>query len=99
MVTQSALRNALEIELRGHDVERAYLFGSYARGDQTSESDVDLRFQCGRGISFGELYDIKLALEDRLGVELDIVTAPPSQMSPRFREHACRDEVLLYEAV
>lgn len=98
MTTREAIKKALEDELKGYDVKEAYLFGSYARGDQAPGSDIDLRFLCGSDISFGQLYDIQLALEDRLGVALDIVTAPPSQMRQRFYDNIKRDEVLLYVA-
>lgn len=99
MTTQEQIKQALHEELRGHDIKEAYLFGSYARGDQTPDSDIDLRFLCGENISFGELYDIQLALEEKLGIGLDIVTAPPSQMRQCFYDHIKHDEVLLYEAV
>lgn len=98
MPSRDAIIQALEEELKGRDIKKAYLFGSYARGDQTPGSDVDLRFLCGDSMTFGELYDIQLALEKRLGVSLDIVTAPPMQMRARFYDGIKRDEVLLYEA-
>ena len=88
----------VECELEGYDIREAYLFGSYARGDQTPDSDIDLRFLCGSDITFGQLYDIQLALEKRLGKGLDIVTAPPTQMRPRFYDRIKRDELLLYAA-
>ena len=31
-----------------HDVDRIYLFGSYARGEATASSDIDLRVDKGR---------------------------------------------------
>ncbi len=99
MPTREMIKAALEQELRNKDVKEAYLFGSYARGDQRPESDIDLRFLCGPSMTFGELYDIQKSLEKKLGIGLDIVTAPPSQMRPRFYDHIKRDEVLLYAAI
>ena len=34
--------------LRSHGVSRAYLFGSYARGEATGKSDIDLRIDAGK---------------------------------------------------
>lgn len=34
--------------LRDYGVRRAYLFGSYARGEATAQSDIDLRIDGGR---------------------------------------------------
>jgi len=33
--------------LAQYDVSEAYLFGSFARGEQTPDSDIDLRLACG----------------------------------------------------
>ena len=99
MPTRETTKAALEQELRGKDIREAYLFGSYARGDQDSESDIDLRFLCGSSMTLGELHDIQKSLEEKLGAGLDVVTAPPSQMHPRFYDRIKRDEVLLYAAL
>lgn len=98
MPTRDSIKQALEDELAHRDIKEAYLFGSFARGDNETDSDIDLRFLCGKNMTFGELYDIQLALEQRLGTDIDIVTAPPSQMDPGFYDLIKQDEVLLYEA-
>ena len=98
MTTSEAIREVLNAVLAGRDVKKAYLFGSYARGEQLSESDIDLRFLCGDTMTFGQLDEIREELEESLGVKLDIVTASPEQMRPRFYDRIRRDEVLLYEA-
>lgn len=84
--------------LSHYDVSSAYLFGSFARGEQTENSDVDLRFVCGPSITYGTLLEISEQLEGELGSKIEIVTNPPEFMRPRFRERVLRDEVLLYEA-
>lgn len=98
MPTIDAIKQAVHDAVQGHDIRAAYLFGSYARGDETPSSDIDLRFLCGDTMTFGELYDIQLELERALNHKLDIVTAPPSQMHPNFYEHVRKDEVELYAA-
>lgn len=81
-----------------YDVHEAYLFGSFARGDETPESDIDLRFVCGPSMTYGTLYEISERLEEDLGRPVEIVTNPPEFMKPHFWEHIQKDEVLLYEA-
>lgn len=81
-----------------HDIEQAYLFGSFARGEANDQSDVDLRFACGEDIDFGTLYEIAQEIESMLGRPVEIITNPPDRMRPRFRERVLRDEVLLYES-
>ena len=78
-----------------YGADRIYLFGSYARGDMTAASDIDLRIDKGRirGIEMGGLL---LDLEEALGVPVDLVTT--GSLSERFLASIQKDEVLLYEA-
>ncbi len=80
---------------REYGAERIYLFGSYARGDMTPSSDIDLRIDKGRihGVEMGGLL---LDLEDALGVPVDLV--PTGSLNERFLSAIQKDEVLLYEA-
>ncbi len=95
------IQNALCDSLKGHDVKEAYLFGSYARGDQTEESDIDLRFLCGDSLRIQELDQIERAMEERLGVSLEIVSAPPEELRPRFYDidlrFLCGDSLRIQE--
>lgn len=81
-----------------YDVREAYLFGSFARGEQTPDSDIDLRLVCDDTMTFGTLYELSLELEMELGRKIDIVTNPPELMRPAFRKNLEQDEVRLYEA-
>lgn len=84
--------------LSRYDVREAYLFGSFARGEQTPDSDIDLRLACGETMTFGALYELSLELEEELGRDVEIVTNPPEHMRPVFRKNIEKDEVRLYEA-
>ncbi len=96
--TLQDISNAVCAVIRNYDVREVYVFGSYARGEETADSDIDLRFVCGQSITFGDIYEIVELLKPKLGREIEIVTNPPSQMRPAFRENVLRDEVKLYEA-
>lgn len=62
--------------LREHGVVHASIFGSYARGDYTEESDVDIlvEFRAGIKKSLLDLVDLKQHIEDDIGKVVDIVT-------------------------
>lgn len=92
------IQEAVGRVVSAYDVREVYLYGSYARGEATQESDIDLRFLCGTTLSFSELLDIQEALEQELEVSLDIATAPPDQMRASLYRHIQHDEVLLYVA-
>lgn len=98
MPSIDGIRTAVMCTVPRYDIKEVYLYGSHARGEQTDASDIDLRFLCGDGITFSELLDVQEALENELGINLDIATAPPDQMRPSFYNHIKHDEVLLYVA-
>ena len=77
-----------------YGAERIYLFGSYARGDMTNSSDIDLRIDKGniRGFQLGGLL---LDLEVSLGVPVNLV--PTFSLDKRFLDAIHDDEILLYE--
>ena len=77
-----------------HDVDRIYLFGSYARGEATASSDIDLRVDKGRLkglLALGVLYT---DLEDGLGKWLDLLTT--GSLEQEFLQNTAKDEILLY---
>ena len=78
-----------------YGVKRLGLFGSYARGDMTDSSDIDLRIDKGsiRGLALAGLL---VDLEDALGIPVDLI--PTTSLDTRFLESIHPDEVLLYEA-
>lgn len=93
--TVSEIKSIVSRLAKQYGAERIYLFGSYARGDSTPASDIDLRIDKGsiRGFQLGGLL---LDLEASLGVPVDLV--PTSSLDQRFLDAIQKDEVLLYEA-
>ena len=98
MITLVDISTAVSRVLPRYDVREAYLFGSFARGEQKPKSDIDLRIVCGGSMTFGMLYELTLELEEALVRKVDIVTNPPEHMRPAFRKSIEQDEVRLYEA-
>jgi len=78
-------------------VLKAWLFGSYSRGEETPESDVDILVLPDKSKHFslftlGGMYeDLKVLL----GREVDIITE--GGLLPFARESADRDKILIYE--
>lgn len=99
MISPSDISIAASRVLAQYDVSEAYLFGSFARGEQTPDSDIDLHLVCGNTITFGTLYELSYELEKELGRKIDIVSNPPEHMRPAFRKSIEQEEVLVYEAL
>lgn len=79
-------------------VVKAWLFGSYSRGEETSKSDVDILVQYDRKnyrVGLFTIVSIKQQLQDVLGCEVDLVEE--GSLMPFAVESANRDKILIYE--
>lgn len=59
------------------------VFGSFARGEQTKKSDIDLMVSFTRPIGLFEFVDVKMKLEKKLQRDVDLVT--PNGIRPRLK--------------
>lgn len=75
--------------------KKAFLFGSYARGEATENSDVNIRIEAGKIRGLFQLSGFRIDLVEALGVEDDLLSIQPEYKN--FKENLKRDEVLLYE--
>lgn len=78
-----------------YGIKKAYLFGSYARGEATENSDVDLRIEKGAIKDLFTLSGFRLDIIKVLGVKTDILSVLPD--SEIFCKNLQNDEVLIYE--
>lgn len=76
-----------------NEIERVYLFGSYARGNATEHSDIDLRIDVDPsiGLKIGGFY---MDLRENFNSNIDIVTT--RQLSPYFLKEINKEEKLMY---
>lgn len=93
--TISQLRDIVAPLAASYGAERVTLFGSYARGDMTEASDIDLRIDKGR-IRGLALAGLLIDLEDALGLPVDLLTT--ASLDDEFLSAIKEDEVILYEA-
>ena len=79
-------------------VLKAWLFGSFARGEETPESDVDILIipdRTGKPFTLFTLGGIYMDLKDLLGREVDLIEE--GTLRPYAVESAERDKKLIYE--
>lgn len=76
MLTLEEIKSRIEPIARQYRLNAVYLFGSYARNEATEESDVDLLIDRKDSSvhSLFDMGDLHTALQEALGVEIDIVT-------------------------
>ena len=78
-------------------VLKAWLFGSFARGEETPLSDVDIlvEFDHGRPIGLLRYAGMWREIEDLIGRKVDLVEN--GTLMPFAAESANRDKQLIYE--
>ena len=81
--------------LKDKPVGKAYLFGSYARGEQDTMSDFDLLVELEEHVGLYQFVAIQLGLESLLGKKVDLVSE--NGLSPRLRPYIDQDKKLIYE--
>ena len=91
LVRQWPLLGQLRAALRTEpNVRFALLFGSAARGDDTSDSDVDLLVEM-RDESLLRGADLALKLEGLLGKDVDVIALEEATSNPLLLADAARD--------
>jgi predicted nucleotidyltransferase len=85
-----SLLKANEAHIKGLGVRSLGLFGSFAHGDDTEKSDLDLVVEFEKK-TFDAYMDLKLFLEDLFGRSVDLVLA--DAVKPRLRGPILEDAV------
>lgn len=80
--------------LRRADVMRSSLFGSYVRGEETPESDVDILIEFGGKKNLLDLVDLKEKLEHVLDREVDLITY--KSITPRLKHFIEQEEIPIF---
>ena len=92
-LTVAAVKRAVVPLLRRYGVQRAAVFGSVARGDAQSGSDVDMLVEFERDRSLLDLIGLELDLEERLQRKVDVVTY--ASLTPRLAERALAEQIVI----
>ena len=101
--TVDEIKQRVEPVAKKNDIEKVYLFGSYARGDATEESDIDLRIDGDQKIrSLIDLSGLFLDFENALQKSIDVVTTDSlrqninNPLTRRFIHTIKKEEELIY---
>lgn len=77
--------------LQHHDVIHAAIFGSFARGEEREDSDLDILVELKKGKSLLDLVALKLELEEVLKRKIDVVTY--NSLHARIRERVLEEQM------
>jgi len=89
-------KSGLSERCKKHDIVFLGIFGSYARGDSTGKSDIDLLVRFSKKKSLLELVGIEQELSEVLGVKVDLLTE--KAISPYLKDKIMAELKAVYDA-
>lgn len=95
MHTIDELRNIIGDVASAYGIKRVSLFGSYATGAQTQDSDIDLLIDKGELKGLFMFNGFVSALEEKLNKPVDVITYQSLERS--LIRDSITNEVVLYE--
>jgi predicted nucleotidyltransferase len=78
-----------------YGIRKVSLFGSFARGDASEGSDIDLVVELGAPLGFRR-GRMRLDLESRIGMPIDLVFGA-EMLYPPIKERFEAEKVVIYE--
>ena len=96
-MTTNMIKTTVADYFKTQPVLKAWLFGSYSRGEQTNEGGVDILVQYDRSQRIGllKIAGMHIDLENLLGHKVDIVE--DGTLRPWAVESVNKDKCLIYE--
>ncbi|NEO86712.1 MAG: nucleotidyltransferase family protein [Spirulina sp. SIO3F2] len=73
-----------ETQIRGFGINSLAVFGSVARNEATSTSDIDILVEFSGKVTFDRYMNFKFYLEDNLGRKVDLVDL--KMLKPQIRQ-------------
>jgi predicted nucleotidyltransferase len=87
---------------KSSNIDKVYLFGSYARGQATSSSDLDFAISTGNNYTLFQLVDIEQKINSSFQKDVDLLTLKSieQEMDLSYRKdfynNFMKDRVLIY---
>lgn len=75
-------------------IQSAWIFGSYARGEMTFQSDIDVVVTVRKGFTYFQLADVQYQAENKLGIKVDI--GFKKSLDPTASKNAEKEMKLIY---
>ncbi len=94
VLTISTIKKTIKPILNKYGISDIYLFGSYARGEANTESDIDIYCDKGEINNLIEQGLMEEELEKALDKEVDVIFSS-SKMDPFFKERIMEDLIKL----
>ena len=96
MLTKEQIQIISDILDKNNKIKNAWVFGSFARNEETKDSDIDILYRFKEGNSFGllELIALTDVLEDSLQKQVDFIKE--DTLLPFAQQSAQQEKILIY---
>ncbi len=91
---KNQLFQAISRYLEKNGAKKVMVFGSYARGEATKNSDVDIIVEFSHGKSLLDLVGLEQELSDLVGVKIDLHTK--QSISPYIKRRVLREAQVIH---
>jgi len=88
-----AIKNKIYPTLKRYEVDKAAIFGSYARGEAAVGSDIDILVKFRGEKSLLDLAGLKIELEETLKREVDLLTY--DSLNPLIKKRILDEQVAI----
>lgn len=89
------IKTAIIPLMERHSITRCAIFGSYARGDETERSDIDLLFSIEKHMTLEEWDAMEKEFETTLEKHVDFIEF--GTFSKRVEAEVMKEAIMLYE--
>lgn len=87
----SAISKKIKPVLKQRKIKKASIFGSYARGEQNKESDIDILIEAPNKFSLYDLIGLELELKKLLRKKVEVLTY--KSVHPLLKKRIQKEEV------
>lgn len=94
MYTVDRIQEKITPVCRRYDIDKVFLFGSYARGEANEQSDIDFCVDLGHKLKGLAVAGFYADMEEALGQKIDIMTT--RQLPEEFLRSIRQEEVQIY---
>jgi uncharacterized protein len=81
--------------LKKHGVKKSSIFGSFARGEEKENSDIDILVELKKGKTLLDLLRLERQLEKKLGRRVDLLTY--NSINHLVKKELLKDEIKIYD--
>jgi uncharacterized protein len=82
--------------IKEYNIDYAAIFGSYARGEETKKSDLDILVSFSKPVSFFDIVEIEQKIADKVKIKkVDLVTE--RAIHPTIKKYVDKDLKVIYD--